>query len=754
MSYRNLHFYTVIAIIVLTGMLVSLATCSEQPSSPHDLGAAAENTLYTAFTGRSPKTLDPTSSYASDETPFTYSIYEPPLNYHYLKRPYALIAGSTDMPVVQWFDAKGKSLNPTKDDAALAKTSVYTLKVKPNIRFQPHPAFALNVQGAPLYHHLTPAEIDGKYSPHDFAKQGTRTLTAHDFAYSIKRLATLRVPSPVFGHLAEYIVGLKALGERLKIADKALLNTPAGISRDKPFLDLRQFDLSGVKVLDEHTLTITLNGVYPQFKYWLAMTFFAPIPWEAEAFYSQNGMAAHNLSLAQWPVGTGAYSLYTSLTNRQHVLKRNPNYRGGFYPCEGDTDPKLLNDCGKATPFIDRIVFDLEREAVPLEAKFLGGYYDLPEAQRGEYGSAYLVAIQDATEKGNVLKSRNISLPSHVDTSVYYLGFNWLDPVVGQGGDSASQARNRALRQAISIAFDMEEYVALFEASQAHIMQSPIPPGLFGYRAHESGLNPTVYSWDKLLNKPKRKSITEAKRLMVEAGYPDGRSAKTGQPLILYLDVSSSASAAKAQYEWQQKQFAKLGIQLDIRSTDYNRFQDKMRKGAAQLFEWGWNADYPDAENFLFLLYGAHAKALNDGENASNYYNPAFDAAFIKMKSLENGPKKQALIDEMVQLLQIDCPWIWGRAPMSAGAYHQWVHNGKPTQQVRNVLQYYRLDTDLRVAKQSEWNSPRFAWLGASILLLLLSLGWVRRSWRKQQSADAYCVPPLNQPATIQKGKQ
>ncbi len=713
----------------------ALAACSDQVSSPHAAGAAAQNTLFTAFTGRSPKTLDPTSSYASDETPFTYHTYEAPLSYHYLKRPYELIAGSTALPTVQWLDAQGKPVL----DAKQAATSVYTLTLVPNLKFQPHPAFAAGALT------LSPEQITKRFSPHDFANSSTRAVTAHDFAYSIKRLATPRVSAPVFGHLSEYILGLKELNEQLKAKDKTLLKGLSPTQRDKPFLDLRQFDLAGVKVIDDNTLTITIKGVYPQFKYWLAMTFFAPLPWEADAFYAQQGMAANNLSLAQWPVGTGPYMMGKSTANREHELIRNPNYRGGVYPCEGEAGDQalgLLADCGKATPFIDRIVFKLEQEVVPLEAKFLGGFYDIPEAQRGEYGSAYLVSIQDATEKGNVLKQRNIRLPSHVDTSMFYTGFNWLDPVVGQGTDAASQARNRALRQAIAIVFDMEEYVALFEADQAHIMQSPLPPGLFGYRGGKAGLNTVVYDWegDEITGKPKRKSIEVAKKLMVDAGYPEGRDAKTGQPLVLQLDTMITGGAVKAQYEWEQKQLARLGIQLEIRGTDYNRFQDKMRKGAAQMFEWGWSADYPDAENFLFLLHGANAKAKDDGENASNYKNEVFDAAFIKMKSLEDGPEKQALIDTMIATVQQDVPWLWGKAPMSAGAYHQWVFNGKPTQQIRNHLQYYRIDPALRVAKQSEWNQPRWGWLVAGLFVLLLSAWGVRRAWRQYQGSTARVV--------------
>ena len=102
------------------------------------------------------------------------------------------------------------------------------------------------------------------------------------------------------------------------------------------------------------------------------------------------------------------------------------------------------------------------------------------------------------------------------------------------------------------------------------------------------------------------------------------------------------------------KQFAKIGVQLEVRATDYNRFQDKMSKGSVQIFFWGWLADYPDAENFLFMLYGPNSKALTggNGENNTNYQNPEFDRLFEQMKFLEDGPEKQKLIDRMIEIVQ------------------------------------------------------------------------------------------------------
>ena len=121
------------------------------------------------------------------------------------------------------------------------------------------------------------------------------------------------------------------------------------------------------------------------------MTFTAPVPWEADAFYAQPGMAANGLSLDLWPVGTGPYMMTESVQDTRHVMKRNPNYRGVPYPCEGvpaDQTNGLLADCGKKTPFIDTIVSVIEKEGVPLRAKFRQGYYDIPRIERTDDGQA------------------------------------------------------------------------------------------------------------------------------------------------------------------------------------------------------------------------------------------------------------------------------------------------------------------------------------------------------------------------------
>src|SRR5674476_283926 len=88
-----------------------LSGCNEVSNNPHPFGSEKTNTLFVPFSNRSPKYLDPTSSYSNDETPYTYQIYEPPYGYHYLKRPYTLVGrAAQEIAKPQYFDKVGEEL--------------------------------------------------------------------------------------------------------------------------------------------------------------------------------------------------------------------------------------------------------------------------------------------------------------------------------------------------------------------------------------------------------------------------------------------------------------------------------------------------------------------------------------------------------------------------------------------------------------------------------------------------------------------
>ena len=699
MSHRILHGVLIAAALV--------GGCGGSPwNNPYPVSAAGSNVLYTSFRER-PKHLDPVQSYSENEYTFIANIYQPPLQYHYLKRPFELVPfGAVEVPKAEFFDREGRRL-PVRTAAGDVAYSEYAIRIRPGIRYQPHPALAVDASGKPRYHALTRTDLKGRYTLADFRETGTRELVAADYVHQIKRLAHPRLHSPIFGLMSEYIVGLKDFAGVLRAADEKL---PEG-----GFLDLTAFDLEGARVLDRYTYVVRLKGKYPQFLYWLAMPFFAPMPPEADRFYEQQGMAERNLSLDWYPIGTGPYMLTVNDPNRKMILVRNPNYSGETYPREGepgDAVAGLLKDAGKPLPFIDRVVFSLEKEEIPYWNKFLQGYYDASGITSDTFDQAVQFGGQGDIALSPEMRARGIELQTAVATTIFYLGFNMLDPLVGGYNE-----RGRRLRRAISIAIDQEEFISIFQNGRGIAAQGPVPPGIFGHREGREGINPYVYDW--VDGAPKRKSIEYARKLLAEAGYPGGIDKSTGEPLLLNLDTTATGVGAKSRIDWYVRQFEKLGVQLVVRSTDYNRFQDKLRKGNVQIYFLGWNADYPDPENFFFLLHSAQGKVKTGGENASNYANAEFDRLFGRMKHMANGEERQAIIDRMNGILRRDAPWVWSYHPQEFTLYHAWLRNLKPNQLANNGLKYERLDPKLRMAKRREWNRP-LVW---PIVLALLAVG-------------------------------
>ncbi|MBL1143173.1 MAG: ABC transporter substrate-binding protein [Proteobacteria bacterium] len=681
-----------------------LAACQQSAwNNPYPEQDSSKRIYYDSFSER-PKHLDPVSSYSANEYVFLGQIYEPPLQYHFLKRPYELIPlTATELPQPIYLDGEGRVLSQDTESGKIDQVK-YRISIKPGILFQPHPAFAKDASENYLYHDLTPKKLENIHALSDFKTVGTRELLAKDYVYQIKRMAHPKIHSPIAGLMGKYIVGLNELAEELHKLDLPNSN----------YIDLNQYELPGVKIIDDTTFEVTLKQKYPQFLYWLSMSFFAPMPWEADFFYSQAGMVEKNITLDWYPVGTGPFMLTENNPNRRMVLEQNPNFRGEAYPEKGDEGDEvlgLLEDAGKTMPFIDKAIYSLEKESIPSWNKFLQGYYDTSGIVSDSFDQAVQFNAQGDAELTDEMQEKGIRLITAITTSTYYMGFNMADDVIG--GDSE---RAMLLRRAISIAVDYKEYISIFANGRGKPAQGPIPPGIFGALEDEAGINPYIYKWEN--NKAVRRDIEEARRLMVQAGYPNGREQTTGKPLVLHLDTPAAGPGAKAGFDWIRKQFSKLGINLVIRATDYNRFQEKIRKGTAQMYQWGWNADYPDPENFMFLLYGPNGKVKYQGENASNYSNAEFDKLFNQMKSMNNSPERQDIINQMVAVARKDAPWLWGFHPVGFSLHHEWYHNAKPNLMANNKLKYRRIEPGIRTDKRIEWNKP--VWWPVALLFVLL----------------------------------
>ncbi|MDP2178404.1 ABC transporter substrate-binding protein [Methylicorpusculum sp.] len=686
--------------LVLLTLFLNLAGCDlSQLNNPYSKAEDNQAVLYSSFTER-PKHLDPAVSYSANEYVFIGNIYEPPFQYHYLKRPYELEPLTAEqMPSVLYLDSNGRQL-PSNAEERLIQYTDYVIQIKPGILYQPHPALARSDSGAYLYHQLTDLQLHGINTLNDFEQTGTRELTAEDYVYQIKRMATAKIQSPISELMKNYISGFAGFYEQ---------------SAGKTLKEIRTLPLEGVVAESRYTYRIRIKGKYPQFIYWLAMPFFAPMPWEADIFYDNPLLTQRNITLDWYPIGTGPFQLQENNPNRRMVMVKNPNFHDDRYPDQGEEEDGpngLLADAGKKLPFIEKVVFTLEKETIPTWSKFLQGYYDVSGISSDSFDQVVQFSGTGDPNLTADMQNKGIQLQKAVSSSIFYIGFNMLDATLGRNGE-----KSRKLRQAISIAIDYEEFISIFMNGRGISAHGALPPGIFGYAEGKEGVNPYVYDW--VNGQAKRKDIQYAQKLMKEAGYPGGVDSKTGQSLILYLDTPATSIEERPRMNWFRKQLKKLGIKLVIRGTDYNRFQQKMRAGNAQIFMWGWNADYPDPENFFFLLYGPNAKVAFGGENAGNYQNPKFDRLFRQMRNLGNNEQRYQLIQQLQNLIRHDAPWLFGLYPEDYVLHHGWYTNVKPNLMANNRLKYHKIDPVKRKESRQQWNAPVFWPLGLFLLLLV-----------------------------------
>jgi len=708
------RIFLLIAIIIIG--------CSEQPlNSPYSNNKDGDEIFYSSFQER-PKHLDPARSYSSNEYAFIAQIYEPLYQYHYLKKPYELIPlVAQEMPKVEYLD---KNFNKTLEKNSILY-SRYILKIKKGILYQNHPAF-YKKNNKYLYHNILKEGVKNINTLKDFKYESTRELTSDDYIYQVKRLADNKNHSPISGVMQEYIYGFKEY--------KNKLNKLKYTNDEKRINFIKSNNIVGVKKIDDYTFSIILKKKYPQFIFWLAMPFFSPMPWEADLFYSQDSLQKKNITLNWFPIGTGPFKLTENNPNLQMVLERNKNFRGEVYPSLSD---KILNkelytkNKIKVIPYIDKAIYSLEKEQIPRWNKFLQGYYDNSGIASDNYDQAVSLNNSGDITLTSELKDKGIHLSTTTAASTYYIGFNMLDNLIG-----GSSERSRLLRQAITIAIDYDEYISIFTNGRGILAQSPIPPGISGYQDGTKNYNKTVFNLNN--NVINKKDIEEAKNLLKRAGYSNGIDQKTGKPLVLYFEATGAGADTYAFLNWLRKQFKKINIQLVTRVTDYNRFQEKMINGTGQIFQWGWNADYPDPENFLFLLYSKNGKVKFGGENASNYENKKFDNLFVKMKNMKNSSKRAEIIKQMLEIIQYDCPWIWGFHPKSFSLSHKWVENVESNLMANNTLKYKKINNDVRKESIKLWNKANFILLYIGLFILIIFISSVFLMIKKKDKEKIY----------------
>jgi ABC-type transport system substrate-binding protein len=492
---------------------------------------------------------------------------------------------------------------------------IYTFKIKKGVRFQDDPCFKAT---------------GGK----------GRELVAEDFVYSFKRLADIKNRAEGWWTLDGMIKGLNEFREHSKKSKVTDYSLP----------------VEGLEAPDERTLRITLTRPYPQFLYVLAMSFTMAVPREAVEEYGEE--------IISHPVGTGPFMLKSWRRGSKLILVRNPNFREEYYPTEGeegDEEAGLLVDAGKRLPFLERIEFPIIIEDQPYWLNFMKGNLDVAGIPKDSFEQA----INPNMELRPEMVKKGIILTKTPLPDVTYIGFNMEDSLVG---------KNKLLRQAMSLAYNVKEVIKLFYNGRAIPAQGPIPPDIPGYDP-------------ELVNPYRQYNLERARELLAKAGYPNGE----GLPPLVYENASTDTTA-RQMAEFFVKQMAKIGIKIKVNNNTWPQFLEKIKTKSAQVFGLAWIADYPDAENFLQLFYGPNQAP---GPNNTNFNHPEYNKLYEKVKYMADSPERRKLIKEMVAILIEECPWIFGTHRIGFGLRYAWVKNRKP-HHFSHSLKYTSIDSELR----------------------------------------------------------
>ena len=430
-------------------------------------------------------------------------------------------------------------------------------------------------------------------------------LNAKDFEYSFKRMVDPNTAAPY----AETCLGMiDGFEEAAGFPD----------ADGNPTVDPNPEALNVKASEDGKTLTIVLS--YPC-SYFDKMAAFATMSPVQQATVEANGDSW--CTSADTFVSNGPYMITDWTPSERIVLTKNPNYVGGW------DSSKIVSDT------ITLLL--LEDSSASFAA------YNSGEAQ----------LIKDVpTDEISSLTKAEDGGDFYVDTilGTYYVSLNL----------QRDAFKDAKVRKALSLAIDRDYVANTIMQGTYSAADSIVGPGIVdesGY-FHDNGNAPYI-SADYEAN------LAEAKKLLEEAGYPNGE----GYPTIEYSTNDAGYHVPLAEY--LQQAWGDLGITLTINKMEWSSFTPARRAGEYDVARNGWVMDYNDPSNMLDLF------CSGNGNNDGKYSNPDFDAA-IDASRVADSAEHFAQLHKAEDILMEDMGCLpiayyndyWLQSPTLKGTWH------------------------------------------------------------------------------------
>jgi ABC-type transport system substrate-binding protein len=497
----------------------------------------------------------------------------------------------------------------------------------------------------------------GIYFADDAAFRGKkRELTAQDYVYSIKRHWDPKNKSPNLYLLDKRVVGMEALRKTALAGGK--------FDYDR--------EVEGLRAIDRYSFRMVLTEPTPNLLYYLTYcTLACAVAREVIEAYPERSM--------EKPVGTNAYRLAQWKRSSRIVLERNPNYREHYYDLEASADDAggqaiAARMRGKRLPQLDRVEVYIIEEAQPRWLAFLNSEHDLINELPFEFVN--LAAPEGRLAPHLQKKRMQLDRTNEFDLTFFYFGME--HPVVG--GYSADKV---ALRRAIALAVNPQEWIRALYYGQATVAQSTVPPGAFGFDPELAGpiaeYNPA-----------------KAKALLDVYGYVDRdgdgyREAPDGSKLVLEMATETDGLGKKQDELWR-KHMDRIGIRMEFLKKPRPEHLRASRAGKLMMWRIGWIAGSPDADTFYSILYGP-----NKGQaNHSRFDLPQWNALYDRAKLLSDSPERDQLYREMDKLFFAYAPLRPISHRIITGLAQPWLVGYRRNPVMREFWKYLDVDDAAR----------------------------------------------------------
>jgi ABC-type transport system substrate-binding protein len=361
---------------------------------------------------------------------------------------------------------------------------------------------------------------------------------------------------------------------------------------------------------NDSTLRIHLKEPFIPFLGILTMPYAYVVPHEAVEKYGKD--------FREHPVGTGPFRF--KLWDEGNVLlyERNPDY------WRADRQ-------GHKLPYLDAVAVSFLPDRKTEFLTFMQGKLDFLSGIRA--GSRDLIMHPDGTIRDDFKGKFTVQKAPYLNTE--YLGFQ-LDSanLIGEQAIQGRALRDMRVRQALNYALNKPEMLTYLLNRVGHAGTSGfVPTALPSFSEKEV----PGYTYQP----------QKARQLLRAAGYGPQR------PLKLRL---STVLERKEIGEYLQKQWANVGVQVQIDINQSAAQQDLVDNGRVAFFAKSWLGDYPDAENYLALFYSPNFSPA--GPDKTHFKSAAYDKLYDEARRTQDAAKRTALYQAMDRIVVEECPVI------------------------------------------------------------------------------------------------